>query len=95
MLVAVDQANAVALPEHAPADSATDILVAELREVIACMRWDHERAIGDLQRDRDEWRDQAKRLALSAPVQAPGPTSAQVDTGGPLYRAWRWLRSAG
>jgi hypothetical protein len=87
----VGGANAVALPDCAPANSATDILVAELREVIACMRREHERALGDLQRDRDEWRDQAKRLALGAPM----PAGAPADAGGPLYRTWRWLRSAG
>jgi hypothetical protein len=65
-LVAVDGAIAVAVPDRAPRDSATDILVEELRAMIACMRQEHERALGDLQRDRDEWRDQAKRLALGA-----------------------------
>jgi hypothetical protein len=93
-LVALGEAKAVAVPNPAPANSATDILVAELREVIACMRREHERAIGDLQRDRDEWRDQAKRLALSAPaIVTPAPM--QADAGGPLYRVWRRLRASG
>jgi DNA-binding MurR/RpiR family transcriptional regulator len=74
-------ASPEALPHHAPPDAATDALVAELRAVIV-----------DLRQDRDEWRDQAKRLALAAPVPAPAPA---VDAGGPLYRAWRWMRKAG
>jgi hypothetical protein len=35
--------------------------------MIVRMGQEHERALSDLQRDRDEWRDQAKRLALGAP----------------------------
>jgi hypothetical protein len=85
-LVAVDGANAVAVPDRAPPDSATNVLVEELRTMIACMRQEHERAIGDLQRDRDEWRDQAKRLAL--PPKPPEPEK-------PVMGWWRWLRSTG
>jgi hypothetical protein len=94
-LVAVDGANAVAVPDRAPPNAAADILVAELREMMASMRQAHERALGDLQRDRDEWRDQAKRLALGAPVPAETPAPTPTDAGGPLYRAWRWMRKAG
>ena len=72
-LVAVPEATPVALPDRAPGDARADVLVDELRAMIASMRQDHERAIGDLQRDRDEWRDQAKRLALSAPQPAQQP----------------------
>jgi hypothetical protein len=87
-LVAVDGANAVAVPDRAPPDSATDVLVEELRGMIARMAQEHERAIGDLQRDRDEWRDQAKRLALGAP-------KAEA-TGEPKPLTWwRWLRTTG
>jgi len=84
-LVSVDGANAVAVPDRAPPDSATDALVAELRGVVAHLRQEHERALGDLQRDRDEWREQAKRLALGAPV---APAAPKVSL-------WRWLRSSG
>jgi hypothetical protein len=80
-------ASREALPRHAPADAATDALVAELRAVIADLRQDRD----DLRQDRDEWRDVAKRLALSAPAPAHTPS----DAGGPLYRAWRWMRAAG
>jgi hypothetical protein len=45
-----------ALPLHAPANAATDALVAELRTVIA-----------DLRADRDAWRNQAQRFALPKP----------------------------
>jgi hypothetical protein len=44
------------VPDNARSDPATDILVAELRGMIASMRQAHERTLGDLQRDRDEWR---------------------------------------
>lgn len=84
-LVAVDGANDVAVPDRAPPDSAADALVAELRGVVAHLRQEHERALGDLQRDRDEWREQAKRLALGAPVAAAATPMS----------LWRWLRSTG
>jgi hypothetical protein len=87
-LVAVDGANAVAVPDRAPRDSATDALVSELRGMIARMGQEHERAIGDLQRDRDEWREQAKRLALGAPKAEEAPEK-------PRPWSWRWLRSTG
>jgi len=64
------------VPRDAPPESAgvtTDALVAELRAVIA-----------DLRRDRDEWREQAQRLALPAPEPAEKPMTW-----------WRWLRSTG
>lgn len=77
-LVAVASAKAVAVPE---ARTPTDALVSELRGMIARMGHEHERAIGDLQRDRDEWREQAKRLAIGAPA--------------PAITWWRWLRSTG
>lgn len=58
-----------AAPRDAPADSApdsaVDALVLELRAVIA-----------DLRQDRDQWREQAQRLALPAPGR----------------RTWRWWR---
>jgi hypothetical protein len=84
-LVAVDGANAVAVPDRAPRDSAPDVLVEELRGMIARMAQEHERALGDLQRDRDEWRDQAKRLVLGAP---------QAAETKPMTW-WRWLRTTG
>lgn len=63
------------VPHHAPPDAATDALVAELRAVIA-----------DLRADRDEWRNQAQRLALTSPIpsRAPEPKPRTL---------WRWLRS--
>ena len=91
-LVAVPDASAVAVPERAPPDAMADVLVAELRETIARMERTHERAIGDLQRDRDEWREQAKRLALGAPQAMPD--AAPKDAPRPVS-LWRWLRSNG
>jgi hypothetical protein len=52
-----------ALPLHAPGeitDRTSDVLVAELRAVIA-----------DLRQDRDAWRDQAQRLSLAKPELEP------------------------
>ena len=66
-------ASSEAMPRHAPPDAATDALVAELRAVIA-----------DLRQDRDQWREQAQRLALPAPRPAEPPVTW-----------WRWLRSTG
>jgi hypothetical protein len=68
--VASAAASTEAMPHHAPPDPATDALVAELRAVIA-----------DLRRDRDEWREQAQRLALPAPK--------------PAQTWWEWLRPTG
>jgi hypothetical protein len=54
----------------------------------------------DLRHDRDQWREIAQRLALSPPKPSPAPPAetpapAPTDAGGPLYRAWRWMRKAG
>jgi hypothetical protein len=57
----------------APPDSAAitpDALIAELRAVIV-----------DLRQHRDQWREQAQRLALTAPRPEKPMTS------------WRWLRA--
>ena len=55
-------ASTNAVPRHAAPDAAADALVAELRAVIA-----------DLRQDRDQWREQAQRLALPAAVRAEAP----------------------
>jgi hypothetical protein len=80
--VALHEAAPVAVPD-APAELRADVLVAELRDMIARMERTHERALGDLQRDRDEWREISKRLVIGAPV-APQRLTW-----------WRWLRSTG
>lgn len=36
-----------------------------------------EKALSDVKTDRDEWREQAKRLALSAPINVTRPTFLQ------------------
>jgi excisionase family DNA binding protein len=75
---------AEAQPQHALADA----LVAELRARLADMqrtiedvRQDRDRAIANLQRERDEWREEAKRLTLPAPsamrAEATPPTTQQ------------------
>jgi hypothetical protein len=84
--VAVNSAPAVAVPGDAPPDASTTFVVEELRAIVARMAQEHERALGDLQRDRDEWREQAKRLALGAP---------QAPAGQKPMTLWRWLRSTG
>jgi excisionase family DNA binding protein len=61
-------------PETAPA---TDDLVAALRETIALLK----AANASLEHDRDEWREQAKRLAL--PAQKPQETAQATPTDAP------------
>ena len=64
------QPEAEAEPQHALADA----LVAELRARLEDMRLtvgdvrrDRDQRIADLARERDEWREEAKRLSLPAP----------------------------
>src|SRR5262249_36429431 len=59
---------------HSAGDIHADLLVKELRQVIADLRADRERyrsdkdkAIADLRADRDHWRGIAERLSLPAP----------------------------
>jgi hypothetical protein len=60
-------------------------LIAELRNALA-----------DMRQDRDEWREQAQRLALLArkaePVQ---PKPAPIEQPSRFRRAWRWMRATG
>ena len=69
-------ASPEALPRHASPDAAADALVAELRAVIA-----------DLRQDRDQWREQAQRLVLPAPLQML--RHAPPDAAGRWRRTWR------
>jgi excisionase family DNA binding protein len=65
-------------PDQLEADPVTDVLVAELRGVIA-----------DLRQDRDHWREQAQRLALLAPK----PQATPVEPEKPQRMTpWSWLR---
>src|SRR5262249_19474312 len=64
-----------------------DALIAELRNALA-----------DMRRDRDEWREQAQRLALLAPKASPEPVQATAEPApevSRLRRAWRWMRATG
>jgi hypothetical protein len=70
-----------ALPRHAPADAATDALVAELRSVIA-----------DLRRDRDNWQEIAQRLALPATRQTAAADPIPAPAVTPWQRFLRWRR---
>jgi hypothetical protein len=65
-------------------DATTDLLVAELRSVIA-----------DLRADRDHWRTafQETQRRLPAPMQ-PGATDAPKPEAKPMTW-WRWLHSTG
>jgi excisionase family DNA binding protein len=74
----------------------TEDQVAPLREMLAMLKAENT----DMRHDRDQWRDIAQRLALSPPKPSLAPPPAEAaptptDAGGPLYRAWRWLRKAG
>jgi excisionase family DNA binding protein len=76
------EGDTAAAPLHAPPDAAaaaTDALVAELRAVIA-----------DLRQDRDQWREQAQRLALPKPPE-PRPADALAAE---RWRPW-WRRLVG
>jgi hypothetical protein len=75
---------AAAVPRDAPPETApvtTDALVAELRAVIA-----------DLRQDRDQWREQAQRLALTAAT-APRMSTAPTSQPEKPMTWWRWLRA--
>ena len=71
---------AVQANEARPEQAHQDALIAELRNALA-----------DMRRDRDEWREQAQRLALLAPK----PEPAQIEPPSRLRRAWRWMRATG
>jgi hypothetical protein len=83
-------------------DATTDMLVAELRQVIS-----------DLRQDRDRWREAlereqvahaaTQRLLLPSPATPPEQHATATGEGAPapetprnrLVRAWRWMRSTG
>jgi excisionase family DNA binding protein len=83
-------------------------------DALLALKLEHaEQRIGELtrrveraEREADEWRDQAKRLALPAPsaphqvaqaVHLPAiiPPPPATIAAGPLRRAWRWMRATG
>jgi len=73
--------------EARPEQAHQDALIAELRNALA-----------DMRRDRDEWREQAQRLALLAPKAEPvqpKPKPALIEQPSRLRRAWRWMRATG
>src|SRR5262249_529778 len=77
----------VQTPEARSEQAHQDALIAELRN-----------ALSDMRRDRDEWREQAQRLALLAPKAEPvqpKPEPAQIEQPSRLRRAWRWMRATG
>jgi hypothetical protein len=88
----------------APADAATDILIAELRAIIRT----GERREEDLRQERDRWREAFERQQrlLSAPEQRPSTALAPIAAppahqGAPvpaepvsrLRRDWRWMQA--
>src|SRR5262249_45974027 len=93
--------DTTAMPRDAAADAATEILVAELRGMIADLRRGQE----DLRQDRDHWRtafENQQRLLSPpvhhvAPVHAPSTGMAPVHSAAPTARPgwWRWLRATG
>ena len=106
---------ALAVPGATPAqpqterDATTDVLVAELRQVITDLRRGQE----DLRQERDRWREalereqvahaSTQRLLLPPPAtpaeqDAPPTGEGRVPDETPrnrLRRTWRWLRSTG
>jgi hypothetical protein len=104
----------LALPATAEAapmerDATTDVLVAELRQVIPDLR----RELEDLRQERDRWqaaheREQAAHAATQRLLLPPPATATEQDApasgeGAPasgtprngFLRAWRWMRATG
>lgn len=77
-------------------------LVSTLQEQLRELRAERDETVADLRADRDGWRQQAERLALTlpAPANAPTPEPAQPVTveppasgqGKPVGGFWAWLR---
>ena len=65
--------------------------VAALREMLAMMR----EQLDDTRRDRDEWRDQAQRLALTSPATPKPVEMAPPKPDEKPKTWWQWLRSTG
>jgi len=96
--------DTTAVTRDAPADAATDILVAELRAIIRT----GERREEDLRQERDRWREAFERQQrlLAAPEQRPSTALAPIAAppahqGAPvpaepvsrLRRDWRWMQA--
>jgi excisionase family DNA binding protein len=62
--------------------------VAALREMLAMMR----EQVADAREERDRWRDQAQRLALTPPKPEPLPSPTPPAKS---MTWWRWLRTTG
>jgi hypothetical protein len=77
--VAVDAANAVAVPNRALPDAATDALVAELRD-----------QLGEMRAQRDAWQGISERIALGHAQPKAGKPAETAP-----FSLWRWLRSTG
>lgn len=52
------------------------------------------RALERSQRDTNDWKEQARRVALPSPSAPLQPTQPSTQPGG-WQRVWRWLRKAG
>jgi excisionase family DNA binding protein len=93
-----DQDATGTVAHHATPNATSEALaveVAGLREMLAMMR----EQVAELRDDRDQWRDQAQRLALAPPkpAQQPDvtPTAQPAEPPSRLRRAWRWMRATG
>jgi hypothetical protein len=86
-------------PPQEPVDTvALRIRNAELQTQIAALRElvEAEKRRADAsERRTDQLHQLIDRLALAAPAPVPAPAPTPTDAGGPLYRAWRWMRKAG
>jgi hypothetical protein len=48
--------------------------------------------LDEVRTDRDAWREQAQRLALAAPENAPVPVAVSSDMSSPKRSIWPWRR---
>jgi hypothetical protein len=73
---------------QAETEAATDVMIATLRDMIAQLKQANaslEAKYATLEKDRDEWREHAKQLALPAPKpqETPATTPATVIVPAP------------
>lgn len=90
-------------PETQETPAETDLLQAEVQSLRKEKIERLESLVASLERERDDWKEQAQRLALRAPVVAPQPAptpeparlSPQKATGGLFASVGRWMAGKG
>jgi excisionase family DNA binding protein len=67
-----------------------EVELASLQQLLAAER----KRAEEIRAERDDWKDQAKRLVLAPPILTPALAPADAQAGSRLARAWRWMRKA-